>query len=198
MQTRDHKKLAEMLVSEMPGSISYICLKAFIYGNIEPDKNPFTYLHGIVKGKKFHGHNYGNILPVMKKLFYSLQEKRNWGIREYYHFGKLMHYTADAFTFPHNNLFHGNLKEHCRYEQELHKWFQNEMERWKNGKREKYIVSGRNIGTLHELYLKQAGNYENDCEYILIAAEMLWKDEMEKKWHINATVSQGRVAGQFV
>ena len=57
MQTRDHKKLAEMFASEMSRKrIPYISKKAFIYGNIEPDKNPFTYLHGMLKGKKFHGH----------------------------------------------------------------------------------------------------------------------------------------------
>ena len=103
MQTRDHKKLAEMFASEMSRKrIPYICKKAFIYGNIEPDKNPFTYLHGMLKGKKFHGHDYENILPVIKKIFNSTQEKKKWGVREYYHFGKLMHYTADVFTFPHN------------------------------------------------------------------------------------------------
>lgn len=37
MQTRDHKKLAEMFASEMSRKrIPYICKKAFIYGNIEP------------------------------------------------------------------------------------------------------------------------------------------------------------------
>lgn len=89
MQTRDHKKLAEMFASEMSRKrIPYICKKAFIYGNIEPDKNPFTYLHGMLKGKKFHGHDYENILPVIKKIFNSTQEKKKWGVREYYHFGK--------------------------------------------------------------------------------------------------------------
>ena len=35
MQTRDHKKLAEMFASEMSRKrIPYICKKAFIYGNI--------------------------------------------------------------------------------------------------------------------------------------------------------------------
>lgn len=54
----------------------------------------------MLKGKKFHGHDYENILPVIKKIFNSTQEKRNGESWEYYHFGKLMHYTADVFTFP--------------------------------------------------------------------------------------------------
>lgn len=56
MQTRDHKVLAEFFVSEIGQELSAIYMKAFILGNIEPDKNLFTYLHGLVKGVKFHGH----------------------------------------------------------------------------------------------------------------------------------------------
>lgn len=125
MQTRDHKMLAEFLLSEMAWDIPKVYVKVFILGNIEPDKNPFTYLHGMVRGQKFRGHNYENILPVMKKLFYSLRRKKDWGIREYYHLGKLTHYLADAFTFPHNRAFEGSLKEHCKYEKELHERFIN-------------------------------------------------------------------------
>lgn len=197
MQARDHKKLAEMFAVEMSGNIPYIYVKMFIFGNVEPDKNLFTYLHGMMKGKKFHGHNYENILPVIKKLFYSLQEKRNWGIREYYHFGKLMHYTADAFTFPHNSFFHGNIKEHCKYEQELHKWFQSEMKRQEKNRRKGTIFSGAYIEDLHEEYSKQAGSCENDCRYICIATEMLFRGEVETVRHINS-VRHEKVAGQFV
>ncbi len=53
MQTRDHKKLAEMFASEMSRKrIPYICKKAFIYGNIEPDKNPFYIFTRDVKREK--------------------------------------------------------------------------------------------------------------------------------------------------
>lgn len=41
MQTRDHKVLAEFLVSEIEQELSAIYMKAFILGNIEPDKNLF-------------------------------------------------------------------------------------------------------------------------------------------------------------
>lgn len=92
MRTRDHKMPAEFLASEMKRSISNIYIKAFVLGNIEPDFNPFTYLHGWFLGRKLHGHNYENILPVMKKMFCSLQKKECFGIQEYYRLGKLIHY----------------------------------------------------------------------------------------------------------
>lgn len=187
MQTRDHKVLAEFLVSEIGQELSAIYIKAFILGNIEPDKNPFTYLHGLVRGVKFHGHNYENILPVMGKLFGFLHGKRHWGVREYYHFGKLLHYVADAFTFPHNRIFRGNLREHCRYEKELHKRFLYMLQ-----ESQKQPVQERGRGSelecikkLHEEYLQQAGNYENDCRYILKTAVMLAQEEIGTVWKID-------------
>lgn len=187
MQTRDYKALAEFLISEIGHELSAIYIKAFILGNIEPDKNLFTYLHGLVRGIKFHGHNYENILPVMEKLFDSLQEKRCWGIREYYHFGKLLHYTADAFTFPHNRIFRGNLREHCRYEKELHKRFLYMLQESQKQPTQKRGRGLDCIKKLHEEYLQQAGNYENDCRYILKAAVLLTQEEPEAVWKIDFT-----------
>lgn len=187
MQTRDHKMLAEFLVSETEQELPDIYMKAFIFGNIEPDKNLFTYFHGLSKGVKFHGHNYENILPVMEKLFSSLNNKRYWGFKEYYHFGKLIHYVADAFTFPHNKIFKGNLKEHCIYESELHKRFIYMIRQhpkqliWK-GKGDNCLDYIKN---LHEEYLQQAGSYENDCRYILKAAVMLSQEETGAAWEID-------------
>mgnify|MGYP000748265676 CR=1 FL=1 len=37
------------------------------------------------------------------------------------HLGVITHYVADYFTFPHNQNFPGNLKDHCIYEEELKK-----------------------------------------------------------------------------
>ena len=42
-----------------------------------------------------------------------------------YLLGKLIHYIADAFTFPHNNVFKGNLVQHCKYENKLHQAYLN-------------------------------------------------------------------------
>lgn len=184
MQTKDHKMLAGFLISETGCELPVIYIKAFILGNIESDKNLFTYLHGLTEGVKFHGHNYENILPVMEKLFDSLYSKRYWGTREYYHLGKLLYYVTDAFTFPHNRIFKGNLKEHCRYEKELHKRFVNILQKpqkqlaWK----EKTGNCLNCIKNLHEEYLQQAGNYEIGCKYILKAAIMLLQEETGIIW----------------
>lgn len=174
MQTRDHKVLGELLMANTGFNIPYLYRKAFILGSIEPDMNPFTYLHGFTKGVKFHGHNYGNVLSVMKKLFDSVQEQKYFGARFYYRLGKLTHYIADAFTFPHNKGFHGGLREHCRYESTLHEEF--------SGMLQKHVAIGIRPGNwnsfqcveiLHKEYMKEAGGCEIDCRYILQAAAML-------------------------
>lgn len=97
MKNKDHRLLAGYLMNEIGCFVPNRFEKAFIIGNIEPDKNPFTYLRGLTQEEKLRGHNYGNILPVMRKLFYSLHRKSYLGVRDYYRLGKLIHYVADAY-----------------------------------------------------------------------------------------------------
>lgn len=197
MQTRDHRMLAGFLASGMERGIPDVYIKAFVWGNVEPDKNLFTYLHGFAGGKRFHGHNYENMLPVMKRLFYSIQKKERWGIREYYRLGKLLHYAADAFTFPHNGAFEGNLREHCEYEQRLHERLSAALRRGEGTEEGGAADAGgcfRNIEVLHEEYLRRKGSCENDCRYILRAAEMLLREEPERAVRMSFA-GVGRAAG---
>lgn len=183
MQTRDHRKLAELLATEMGENVPYCYKKVFILGNIEPDLNPFTYLHGFAWGEKLHGHNYENILLVMRKLFDSVQRQERFGIWRYYHLGKLTHYVADAFTFPHNKKFCGNLKEHRRYEKTLHDQFRNVLQKQVCiRKGDKGIHSFHYIEVLHKEYLEKAGTYDIDCRYILQAVVMLLRWSVVINW----------------
>ncbi|MDO4555629.1 MAG: zinc dependent phospholipase C family protein [Lachnospiraceae bacterium] len=175
MQTRDHKMLAIYLITQLGiNDIPDIYEDMFIIGNTEPDINLFTYLHGLGRKKKIRGHNYENIRPIMNKMFQRLSEKEDFGLWDYYYLGKLMHYVADAFTFPHNQVFEGTLKKHREYEKELHITITNILQKheWRkeNTKRRSRF---RDIELLHERYLKTAGSIENDCCYILQAAELM-------------------------
>ena len=71
------------------------------------------------------------------------------------------------------------------------------MKRRENKRRKGTIFSGANIEDLHEEYSKQVGNCENDCMYICIATELLFREELETVRHINS-VRHEKVAGQFV
>lgn len=181
MKTIDHKILAKYVIKEANVNLPYIYETAFIIGNVEPDKNIFTYLHGIIKGKKFRGHNYNNILPVMRKVFNILKSKERFGINEYYKLGKLMHYIVDSFTFPHNDIFKGSLREHCKYEQELHEEIFNELEHYNNIPI-KSIEEFTDIETLHEKYIEVAGSKTVDYSFIFTVIQVILQTIEEKAY----------------
>lgn len=189
MQTIDHRILAEFLETRFDRSVPDIFRKAFIFGAIEPDLNFFTYFHGWKRGTKMHGHNYENILPVMKSMFMSFENKTGIGIWDYYRLGKLTHYVADSFTYPHNGNFTGNLSDHCDYETELHGSFTRMMS---GNHGEKLSKAGHNTGEavstddkviescysikdfsdiekMHDLYMQENGTVECDVKYIPVA-----------------------------
>lgn len=172
MKIIDHKILAFYWIDKVNRKkrITYACKQAFLIGSIEPDWNILTYLHGIVYGEKFHGHNYDNILPIMRKLFKKLNKRRKMGIREYYILGKLMHYTADSFTFPHNKEFKGTLSEHCEYERKLHRSMQGTLKKTEDSIWKQHINNSfKEIEQLHNLYIDDTRSYETDCRYIIKA-----------------------------
>lgn len=96
---------------------------AFLCGCVEPDFNPGTYLKGTLHGQKLRGHNFQNMMPYIHRLFEKIQCAEPSGILYFYRFGKLTHYLTDAFTYPHNSVFCGSLKDHRRYEAELEPLF---------------------------------------------------------------------------
>ena len=121
MNILDHKRLAETILERVQGRrpVSWPEQMAFVLGNMEPDMIPLTYLHGFRKGTRFHGHNFENMHHVMGRLVKRLT-KGHGGWRQYFYAGVLTHYLADAFTYPHNQAFAGDLKEHVAYEIRMH------------------------------------------------------------------------------
>lgn len=179
MQTRDHKLLGRYLLRQVEQELPFLYKVVFIIGNVEPDCNPFTYLHGMLRGKKFHGHNYENILPIMKKLYCSLQKQESIKIVKYYHLGKLLHYTADAFTYPHNAAYKKGLIEHCKYESQLHARFLVMLEEEMKKKRIVYPMKDfKELEMLHKEYIQNPDSYIGDCIYILKVSSMIIKQEL--------------------
>ena len=44
-----------------------------ILGSVEPDYNPFTYLHGSLKTEKFRGHNFDNARKCIVCLIHKIE-----------------------------------------------------------------------------------------------------------------------------
>ena len=142
MEKRDHTRLAQTILEEFGLDICAHYRKEFLTGNVRPDKNPITYLHGFTTGQKFHGHHFGNIVETMKKMFRELQEKTSFSAHDYLRLGKLAHYAADAFTFPHNYEFTGTIREHCAYEAKLHLVMEDFLQDVRSGRRAEMMFAG--------------------------------------------------------
>lgn len=59
----------------------------------------------------------------METISKRLERKVHLNLYDYYTLGKLIHYTADAFTYPHNDFCPLGLVEHKKYEVVLQEYF---------------------------------------------------------------------------
>lgn len=109
MIKKDHKDLSRYLMEHMDYPIEYRLKKVVVLGSVEPDYNPATYLRGSIKRQRFRGHNYENTRECIFKLVQKIQNKKMSERKKCYLLGKVLHYIADAFTFPHNSEFSGSI-----------------------------------------------------------------------------------------
>lgn len=178
MKKIDHlylgRYLADIYLKDKPD----IYRDAFLWGNILPDINLFTYFRGSIKHKNVKGHNYESASKYMKRLTRWLGQATHYGVRYYIRLGMLMHYTADAFTYTHNRCFNGTLKEHVAYENAFHNMFPKYLENLPQEKKNEYPRSTTfsnlvdTIVRLHDNYVLNAGHFLWDAENIVQAARI--------------------------
>lgn len=128
MRGKSHHMLGQYLVDHYMKDVPKPYTQAFLFGCIQPDRNPVTYLKGSFRHQWLRGHNYRNARRFMRRISCRLEEKDNWNIYDYYTLGKLIHYTTDAFTSAHNDQFSTNLEDHRTYEVELQNHFLNYLQ----------------------------------------------------------------------
>ncbi len=123
MRGKSHICLGNYLVKHYMPELPRRYKKAFLLGCIEPDRNPATYLKGSLRCQWLRGHNYHNARRFMHRISIRLERKASLSLFDYYTLGKLIHYTADAFTFAHNDIFPEKLSDHWEYEVALQEHF---------------------------------------------------------------------------
>ena len=92
---------------------------------------------------------------------------------QYYTLGKLTHYLADAFTFPHNVNYPDSLLAHRQYEAQLREYLAAYLEQ-RTMKREatrQNVIAA--IQELHEQYMNDLADVRRDVQYILEATALL-------------------------
>lgn len=123
MRGKSHRSLGLRLTREFPGNTKGRHIRAFLLGCIEPDRNPLTYFKGSLRCQWMRGHNYENARHYMQRISARLERKKQWNLLDWYTLGKLIHYTADAFTYAHNNTCPAQLDVHREYEAKLQNYF---------------------------------------------------------------------------
>lgn len=169
MRKKSHISLANYLIKSMKFEALRSHKKAFYLGSILPDCVP-----SFITRK----HNIEETFEILKEEILKITDNYDMdkGITGYYsrHLGVITHYIADYFTFPHNDIFTGNLKEHCTYERDLKLAFKSYVLSDEAVlKREKSVLFKsvdeilNFIKEMHEEYLKAIKVIKVDCKYIV-------------------------------
>lgn len=173
VKKRSHKLLASTLLECEHGFSARRYEWAFLFGSFQPDCNPLTYLKGSLRAYKFRGHNFSNSQFYINTHILRLQHRARWNIWHYYTLGKLTHYLADAFTFPHNENYPDSLISHRAYEDALRvylaEFLQNRSLRLEQSRQDLTAA----IDELHRQYMKTQADIGQDARYILAANLLL-------------------------
>ena len=174
MQKRSHKLLASALLESQQGFRAKRFEWAFLFGSFQPDCNPLTYVKGSWRGQKLCGHNFSNSQPFICKRIARLQRRTaHWTVWQYYTLGKLTHYLADAFTYPHNDHFPDGLMDHHRYETDLRRYLEDYLsQRSVRQERSRPDVIGA-LQQLHNQYMAGVADMRKDVQFILKATSIL-------------------------
>lgn len=169
MRKKSHISLAGYLLSSMKSDGLLHHKKAFYFGSILPDCIPsfITRRHTIEE-----------TFDILRREILKITDDfdAEEGIDRYFsrHLGVVTHYIADYFTYPHNHIFKGNIKEHCGYEKKLKTELKGYIKSEEAVKaREKSILFTtvdeilKFIKEMHEEYLKVAKKVKVDCDYIV-------------------------------
>ena len=169
MRKKSHISLARYIVESMGLEELQEYRKAFYVGSILPDCKPsFLTKRHEIKGTFEDVRKYVLDLTTLYDVY-----KRN--TRVYFlNLGQVIHYIADYFTFPHNDIYTGNIKDHCIYEKELKRELEAYLDSDEPEKMRKNIERFKTpellfeyILKIHEEYLKVKNTIAADCRYIV-------------------------------
>lgn len=169
MRKKSHISLARYIVRSMEENQFVQHRKAFYLGSILPDCKP-----SFLSTK----HEFEGTFPMVKESINRLIENQGlYGTNQrafMRHLGEVIHYLADYFTFPHNAIYPGSLKDHCVYEGELKIALREYIWSGRAASEQKEFLSFDSASQLfdfiqktHEEYLRIKHTIEEDCRYIV-------------------------------
>lgn len=167
MRGKSHICLGKYLIQHYMEHIPKKYQIAFLTGCLEPDRNPLTYLKGSFRCQWLRGHNYRNARRFMGRISQRLEEKKHLTLFDFYTLGKLIHYTADAFTYAHNDAFPSALSDHREYETRLQNHFLDYIAQDPRIELSMARSVMEVIGDFHREYEKLEANIHTDSQFAL-------------------------------
>ena len=149
---------------------------SFYIGSILPDCKPsFVYKKHEING------TFPDVKKMVNQLIFGKQQGKLTRKRRYYmNLGQVTHYVADYFTYPHNKIYTGNLKDHCSYEEQLKRSLKNYIMSRNMEAGEKVQADFSDAEALyeyilerHKQYLGRKINIETDIRNIVATNRML-------------------------
>mgnify|MGYP002765070925 FL=1 len=149
---------------------------SFYIGSILPDCKPsFVYKKHEING------TFPDVKKMVNQLIFGKQQGKLTRKRRYYmNLGQVTHYVADYFTYPHNKIYPGNLKDHCAYEEQLKRSLKNYIMSRNMEAGEKVQADFSDAEALyeyilerHKQYLGRKINIETDIRNIVATNRML-------------------------
>ena len=92
---------------------------------------------------------------------------------QYYTLGKLTHYLADAFTYPHNENYPDSLLCHRQYETDLRTYLEAYLADRTLRRQKARADLAAAIDELHRQYMDTVADMRKDVQYILRATALL-------------------------
>lgn len=169
MRGKSHSCLGQYLIHLYMPHTRSIQQTVFLFGCIQPDRNPLTYLKGSIRSGWLRGHNFDNAQWFVRRIARRLENRQAFGLWDHYTLGKLIHYTADAFTYAHSRDFPHRLSRHREYETALHEYF---LQYLKGHPVPETISAGSIMETIRscrQAYLAQPQGISTDCIFSLLA-----------------------------
>ena len=142
---------------------------SFCIGSILPDCKPsfLTTRHEITA-------TFDKVKEDIKKLIYDYKEGNQNSSSFIRNLGQVIHYLADYFTYPHNLIYPGTLKDHCVYENELKFALRDYIKSGEALKSKEKVRTFTTVESLfdfiqktHSEYLNIKQSVKDDCKYIV-------------------------------
>ena len=170
MRKKSHISLARYLVRNLDDGDLRKHKLSFYIGSILPDCKPsFLYKKHEITG------TFPQVKREIERLSSDYQKKYKRQTSKYYrNLGQVTHYLADYFTFPHNKIYPGNLKDHCMYEKELKLYLREYLNSEEAMEKQSSLRDFCSVESLidfirqeHREYLRTFHSVAEDCRYII-------------------------------